>query len=935
MPRSEANIENIVGGITDNQFTELAWVLERCDDADPRSSSTTLGHLPRFRIRSLRDNRFLRIKGAGAHAGMPSEYISGVYQLPRFSRTRPTGADIMLDVERFLPKGAMEDAERQLRNRSSTIHAYNNTADSRWLFDVTGYLFESDFMLSHGVARAATRSDDDGGGYVSDGDFDAEGGVGFFAPRAAEVGNLPVRDFERRPPRTITRRLADLEMNDAEGGVPNGGSTFNRQLFRHAHASTLHAYCRASPSPATTRRGGFVADDETSHSPHDGRLDRRQCDALNRRTFQRWALGFPTHAYLGFKGDVAYAAGNRDCVAINILTGAHCELYRDDGTVFCLRGTDVQFGEWITLPCSHRKPFVCARRGASFAKEHNRVFDSPLSYDDARETCLALGDDYDLRSPPRSIGENTLLASLLYDALCDRLRLYGSDDGGVRCDLAASTVGEARMRTLIRADEHRYETLAGGEYDSRLKRWRNCSTTASFVRAVVGGTSTIVDNEVGRYGETGACERETAGIFRRHGELVNPSSFGEQDALTSRGLLFADVWFGMRRVDHFEGFAEQAWGKCASSESDDARGFSDTMLFRYVSCKRSDNTLVPNQYAMFATDELGRDVPVMTQVASHPFALDNAHRDENIAAYTAAVRRGMTPLADDVDLSALATFESEGMEALYANVPEYPLRPRVWRRNAIALKAYDARTDESVKRLSAGECESSSSSLRPAVRSINLATCGGGVVGGDAACGLLSLRVPVRVSTAMRLQPVTGEGVEDLYQTIFDDVLQRPRLRYARSYSPREMLAVDAAAASKTSRYVSRRPASLLNADSLHDPGEHTHGTTYGRSGIASGPDGVFGGGHGGIDLRRYLRSLDNVTYPCDSTREYPMTYSEEMCRSVDEEDAAPRIREVITPSSCGEDAAHADRVRFWWYQRVWRARSLAKSQRQRSSKSP
>ncbi|KAK3252050.1 hypothetical protein CYMTET_38608 [Cymbomonas tetramitiformis] len=461
----------LFGTSTKTPIAQRVFVVERCADDD-------LAADPLFRVRSLADNRFLKTKGTFPHPNMPSKR-SNATQMPFLSRTRHYQADPGLSHERYHTNGSFEALTREEAAvagdryegmdaavfRSSTVYLierhddlYLTSApvDARRLYDLRGYLFENDVHLSYGVA-ADTRESTDGEEEVV-GDFDAAGNVGLYGEATRDRHHLPeVRRSDALSVRSRTRPRS-----------------YNRQLFTRLDGSVASdAFCTRRNADRDNRTVS-----ETDPHPQDSKLERADCSALDRRTYNNWAVGYPMHGSTVGKQplEAVYAAGTFDCVALNSLTGSHCAVHGEGGEG-CRLGRDVEFAEWVTLPCTQEKPFVCARDTGDY-----KVVLSPLTFDRAREYCREqFGEDYDLIPPQKDAVDNLNLAILARQSLCNNelLNDYGGSAVPKICDTAA-TSAVAETHTLSALSNL---TAVGGVQAraAPLSGFASCDTTSAYL----------------------------------------------------------------------------------------------------------------------------------------------------------------------------------------------------------------------------------------------------------------------------------------------------------------------------------------------------------------------------------------------------------------------------------------------------------------------
>ncbi|KAK3285728.1 hypothetical protein CYMTET_6689, partial [Cymbomonas tetramitiformis] len=912
----------LFGTSTKTPIAQRVFVVERCADDD-------LAADPLFRVRSLADNRFLKTKGTFPHPNMPSKR-SNATQMPFLSRTRHYQADPGLSHERYHTNGSFEALTREEAAvagdryegmdaavfRSSTVYLVERHDDlyltstlvgARRLYDLRGYLFENDVHLSYGVA-ADTREATDGEEEVV-GDFDAASNVGLYGEATRDRHHLPeVRRSDALSIRSRTRPRS-----------------YNRQLFTRLDGSVASdAFCTRRNADRDNRTVS-----ETDPHPQDSKLERADCSALDRRTYNNWAVGYPMHGSTVGKQplEAVYAAGTFDCVALNSLTGSHCAVHGEGGEG-CRLGRDVEFAEWVTLPCTQEKPFVCARDTGDY-----KVVLSPLTFDRAREYCREqFGEDYDLIPPQKDAVDNLNLAILARQSLCNNelLNDYGGSAVPKICDTAA-TSAVAETHTLSALSNL---TAVGGVQAraAPLSGFASCDTTSAYL--VLDGTGELVRNEVGRAGESSACPDVTDGSHARGSFYANGDTISLADEAaggSAWNLQYGDVWIGYRRrVDH-EGFSDQRMGVCDPSVANDT-------LFEIVPCKDDEDSHVPGEFSVLGRDPKGRSTVLAMQQATHPFdedATGSANALTNAEAFLHAVNRNRTRMQPDSITDARELLD--GYTTLFEEEDsEHPLRPSVWTSRASTLKLLESghRFGLSVGNARAGRCLRSDPDDGAALHNVSLVTCNV-----ERLCGTVQLTVRVGIRTNLALLPVDGESSGEVLQNLFPDLsLQRP-LMHSRRTSSRFRARVfeqtangeelfgwtaDAnATLSSSERY--ERDSTLRSTgtegafginvsygtrgavDSALEPGDRLRSRAFG--GIHASADAAnFSGGRGVMHFQTFLHALNETTFPCRSSRVTDASFVYDRCdRVVEEGIAAPAISEVVAPSNCGAVTSRSD----------------------------
>ncbi|KAK3242559.1 hypothetical protein CYMTET_47718 [Cymbomonas tetramitiformis] len=908
-----------------NQLSQHVFVLERCAQDD------TYAHAL-FRIRSLADNRFLKSKGAFPHPSMPSKF-SNATQMPKRSRLAAYQADPGLLHERFHTDGAFEALTMQeaslllgeqyegmdsAASRSSTLYLIERHDEAYLmrsqdpLFEFGGYLFENDVHLSHGATTDAKVTVDDN---VVAGDFDAMGNVGLFGMSTRENGHLP-------------RVKIEDEFPIGHKGRPR---SYNRQLFTRLDGS------RDPDTFCTRRRDDFdnVTVFEVPPHPQDAKVDVGDCDVLDRKVYNNWAKGYPTHG-LGVDREgleATFIAGTFDCVALNVLSGSHCAVHSESSQAPCALGRDVTFAEWVTLPCAQKKPFVCSKGGGDY-----HTVTKPLGFEAARLYCKAYyGEEYDLSPPPSSAGGNGDLARLARNALCSEglLDAYGGARSSVCSVSAFSASAEVHTAASL---EGLTKAGCGTPRQKPLDGYVCCNTTSALlIGNFTGGANDMFLNAVGSYGQDGACTELQAGSHARGSFYANEESITFEDAIaggSAWNLQFGDVWIGYRRHTVHAGFSEQRFGVCDTSGTD---AVATSMLFEVVPCKDDADAHVSGEFSIVGKDATGRDLVLALHQAGHPFdsrAVGVTVATQNAEAFLHAVNKNRTRHAPgslpnaSVILNDYATlFEEESAE--------HPLRPSVWTSRGSALKLLDPgyRAGVSVANVRSGRCFESPSSESPQLHNVSVVTCSA-----DQNCGTVQFSVRVAVRTGLTLLPTDGETSEELLQNLYPDLsLERPRMRSRRTTSSRYRRALPQAVTGEAlfnwtrdanatlSSDVFGRDGSLRARGSLKPFALNTSYSTRGAADTALQPGDrlrslVFGGLHasadvsgysarrGVVDFRTYLHALNSTTYPCNAFSETDDTFAYDVCTEVVAAGLSPpQIADVVGPSNCGVIAERSD----------------------------
>ncbi|KAK3281399.1 hypothetical protein CYMTET_10814 [Cymbomonas tetramitiformis] len=921
-----------------SQLSQVTFGIERCEDED--TSRRAL-----FRIRSLADNRFLKTKGAGSHPNLPSAFAN-ITQHPRFSRTQRYQADPGLHHERYHTNGTFEAAARPAftnataddayegldpaTRRSSTVYlvekhdqsflmrdsSAGHASNATRLYDFGGYLFESDVHLTHG-ARDDLHDHDDGESVA--GDFDSSGNVGTYGLSTRKNEYLPLKDVS-----------ATTELDWADEV-----RTFNRQLFFVVGKSD-------TPISFCTTGGDDTSDTfstrHTRPSPHDSKLDSKMCTEMNQRRYSNWASDYPMHgATLGKEAtDAILGAGTFDCAAINVLSGSHCALYKDDEGG-CLLGHDAKYAQWVTLPCSQRKPFVCGNG------ELMKAIVTPMGFDEARAHCiLEFGSDYDLVSPPSNKIENSDLATTARDALCaaEKLQPYATEGDDI-CN---------RYPDVTHAEKHTEQTLAElidsscMKRDLLLRKYHCCDTTSAYLYVYAENSTekTLVRNHVGVAGATHfTCEdpirpgSHARGSFYANGDTItagDEASYGD-----AWNLQYGSVWMGMRRHGRLRRFSDQRIGKCDLRGSDSV---AEAMLFEIVPCKDDSDSHVSGEYAIVGRDPTGRSVLLAVHEASHPFdaeALGTEAATRNAEAFIHAVDKNRTLLNPSSIESATDLLSS--YETLFENHLEHPLRPSVWRTRATTLKMLESgyRRGVTMDNARSGRCVQSEARPDRQLHGVSIVTCNV-----EQHCGTIQFDVNAAVKLNFVMIPTDGESTGDLMQTLASDLsLDRPVMhsRWRTSSTRRRLIAQTSDASGLfgwtksmnetlfTDAY--RRNESALSdggvtkpfatkstygtrgaADSALDPGDRMRSKVFGGPHVAAeASDDIFSVGRGVVDMKTYFHTLNVSTYPCEGTHylDASFPYDAHTCASLVDHLPAPRIKEVYTPSTCGVDSYESD----------------------------
>eukprot|EP00854_Cymbomonas_tetramitiformis_P003359 gene3359-4221_t len=799
-----------------------------------------------------------------------------------------------------------------LMRDSSAGHASNATR----LYDFGGYLFESDVHLTHG-ARDDLHDHDDGESVA--GDFDSSGNVGTYGLSTRKNEYLPLKDVS-----------ATTELDWADEV-----RTFNRQLFFVVGKSD-------TPISFCTTGGDDTSDTfstrHTRPSPHDSKLDSKMCTEMNQRRYSNWASDYPMHgATLGKEAtDAILGAGTFDCAAINVLSGSHCALYKDDEGG-CLLGHDAKYAQWVTLPCSQRKPFVCGNG------ELMKAIVTPMGFDEARAHCiLEFGSDYDLVSPPSNKIENSDLATTARDALCaaEKLQPYATEGDDI-CN---------RYPDVTHAEKHTEQTLAElidsscMKRDLLLRKYHCCDTTSAYLYVYAENSTekTLVRNHVGVAGATHfTCEdpirpgSHARGSFYANGDTItagDEASYGD-----AWNLQYGSVWMGMRRHGRLRRFSDQRIGKCDLRGSDSV---AEAMLFEIVPCKDDSDSHVSGEYAIVGRDPTGRSVLLAVHEASHPFdaeALGTEAATRNAEAFIHAVDKNRTLLNPSSIESATDLLSS--YETLFENHLEHPLRPSVWRTRATTLKMLESgyRRGVTMDNARSGRCVQSEARPDRQLHGVSIVTCNV-----EQHCGTIQFDVNAAVKLNFVMIPTDGESTGDLMQTLASDLsLDRPVMhsRWRTSSTRRRLIAQTSDASGLfgwtksmnetlfTDAY--RRNESALSdggvtkpfatkstygtrgaADSALDPGDRMRSKVFGGPHVAAeASDDIFSVGRGVVDMKTYFHTLNVSTYPCEGTHylDASFPYDAHTCASLVDHLPAPRIKEVYTPSTCGVDSYESD----------------------------
>eukprot|EP00854_Cymbomonas_tetramitiformis_P000588 gene588-989_t len=478
-------------------------------------------------------------------------------------------------VERLLASdlaGSTSKVGRATRDRTDRLERSEASRETRRadpLFEFGGYLFENDVHLSHGATTDAKVTVDDN---VVAGDFDAMGNVGLFGMSTRENGHLP-------------RVKIEDEFPIGHKGRPR---SYNRQLFTRLDGS------RDPDTFCTRRRDDFdnVTVFEVPPHPQDAKVDVGDCDVLDRKVYNNWAKGYPTHG-LGVDREgleATFIAGTFDCVALNVLSGSHCAVHSESSQAPCALGRDVTFAEWVTLPCAQKKPFVCSKGGGDY-----HTVTKPLGFEAARLYCKAYyGEEYDLSPPPSSAGGNGDLARLARNALCSEglLDAYGGARSSVCSVSAFSASAEVHTAASL---EGLTKAGCGTPRQKPLDGYVCCNTTSALlIGNFTGGANDMFLNAVGSYGQDGACTELQAGSHARGSFYANEESITFEDAIaggSAWNLQFGDVWIGYRRHTVHAGFSEQRFGVC-----DTAPDAANPVLLRRLDTawNASDDAAIPS-----------------------------------------------------------------------------------------------------------------------------------------------------------------------------------------------------------------------------------------------------------------------------------------------------------------------------------------------------
>ncbi|KAK3247735.1 hypothetical protein CYMTET_42768 [Cymbomonas tetramitiformis] len=906
-------------------LSQHVFVMERCNQDNSSEHAY-------FRIRSLSDNRFLMSKGTFPHPNMPSK-SSNATQFPKRSRLTAYQADPGLLHERYHTDGAFEaftpseatlvlgqphEGIEPAAARSSTMYMieqhdemYLVQSQDR-LYEFGGYLFENDVHLSHGATADTRLAENE---EVIAGDFDALGNVGLFG--------LSIRDKDHLP----RARLED-GIPIAPKGRPR---SYNRQLFTGLDRSrNPDAFC-------TRRMDNFdnTTVFEVPPYPQDSKVDIGDCDVLDRKVYNNWAKGYPTHGLgVGRDGlETTFIAGTFDCVALNVLSGSHCAIHAEHESEPCLIGRDVDFSEWVTLPCSQKKPFVCSKGNSDY-----HVVTNPLNFDAARLYCKSYyGESYDLSPAPTSFGQNTDLARQARKALCseDLLNVYGSARTSV-CDLSVLSSG---------ADVHTMSSLqnltssgCGASRIDPLDGYACCDTTSAFLVGNFSGEVEIVRNRVGVYTADGSCERKEAGSHARGSFYSNSDSITYEDEIaggSAWNLQFGDVWIGYRRHTVHEGFSDQRFGQCDVSNSD---ATANSMLFEIVPLKDDMDAHVSGEFSIVGKDGSGRSIVLALHQAAHPFdvrALGSAVATNNAEAYLYAINENRTLFAPNSISNAQVLLDD--YRTMFEEVDaEHPLRPSVWtsRGSTLKLLEHGYRSGVSVANARSGRCFESPSNEASQLHNVSVIACNV-----EKKCGTVQFSVKVGVRTGLTLLPTDGETTEEVLQNMYPDLsLQRPRMRSIHSTSSRyrrllsqsvnaesllnwthdanaTLSAKDVFIRDSSLRSSGSRKPFVVNtsygtrgaADTALQPGDRIRSLVFGGL-HASADTTAFSSRRGVTDFRTYLHALNSSTYPCKDFSEHDDTYAYDVCAEiVDAGLSAPQISDVVAPSNCGNLAERSD----------------------------
>ncbi|KAK3255192.1 hypothetical protein CYMTET_35665 [Cymbomonas tetramitiformis] len=922
------------GTSVSSQLSQRVFVVERCDQRDLHAG-------PLFRIRSLADNRFVGTKGTFAHPSMPSKSVNAT-QLPMWSRASRNHADAGLFHERFHVNGTFEARSRSelesdgdadaaegvdpAASRSSTIYLVQRSdesflsatseSDRARLYDFGGYLFENDLHLTHGAS-----SDVGQGRATQAGDFDAMGNVGLFGlTDEGSVGDVPRRDLSSPLDEARLSRKAP--------------SSHNRQLF--SDVRLLDGAPRAHCTVETDANS-------SASSPQDSRMDRDACESLQQRAYSKWARGYPMHGAVRDRGGLqtTFSAGTFDCVALNVLTGSHCAIHGDED---CELGRDVRFGEWVTLPCSQRKPFACSDGNADL-----QIVSEPLAFDDARLHCRRVfGESYDLASTPVDDTRNARIAAEARSALCGNraLDVYGDPDINI-CDLspdktAATTHTRSSLRNLSLSSDCVDHSNVTGDY-------RCCETTSAYLMLADSENASswsLVRNRVGRAIDDDGlqCEDGRAGSFARGSFYTNGDTITTEDEhMGGRAwnLQLGDVWIGYRRHVSLAGFPEQNVGRCDLT----GKGpMANSMLFEIAPCKDDNDAHVFGEFAVIGHDGQGRSLVLATQQAIHPFDADGLEREvatRNADAFLRAVNSNRTAFAP-------GTFDStdrlldDYRELMEDGDSESPLRQSVWAARSTTLKLFENgfRREVSVENSRAGRCFESVARDDSQTHNISVVTCN---VAQN--CGTVQFTVRTHLRTGLSLIPVDGESSEELLQNLFPDLtMGRPCMhshRVSSSLRRRTMRQTtfgealfnwrDGSDANETLRSTAFRRSDDLStrgtefafalnrsygtrgvADSAVDMGDrvrtHAFGGLHAASDVA---ETNFSMGRGVVDFHTFLHALNESTYPCDDSTDADATYpyDADTCErlAVSRASSSPQIERVVAPSTCGANSETSD----------------------------
>eukprot|EP00854_Cymbomonas_tetramitiformis_P000144 gene144-260_t len=919
------NADVLFGTSVKNQLSQHVFVVERCAQDMPSEHAY-------FRIRSLADNRFLVSKGAFPHPNMPSKF-SNATQIPKRSRLAAYQADPGLLHERYHANGSFEaltldeatlllgepyEGMDPAAARSSTMYmiekhdeGYLVKSQDR-LYEFGGYLFENDVHLAHG-ARADVRTAVNE--KVIAGDFDAVGNVGLFGMASRENNHLPRVRIEDGFPIAHKARPR----------------SYNRQLFATLKPSRdPDAFC-------TRRMDNFdnATLFEVPSYPQDSKVDIGDCDVLDRKVYNNWAKGYPAH---GLRVDregleTTFSAGTFDCVALNVLSGSHCAVHAESNEEPCVMGRDVEFSEWVTLPCAQKKPFVCSKSTGDY-----HTVTKPLSFEAARLYCKSYyGDAYDLAPAPSSLSKNMDLARLARKALClEGLLDQYSDTQSSLCDLNVFSA-TAEVHTVSRLQDLTNANCSATR-TAPLDGYACCNTTSAFLVGNFSGYAvTMVRNEVGIYGADEACAEVRAGSHARGSFYSNYESITYEDELaggSAWNLQFGDVWMGYRRHVVHEGFSEQRFGMCDLSGND---AIGTSMLFEIVPCKDDADAHVSGEFSIVGKDTSGRAMVLALHQAAHPFdsrAVGVAVATKNAEAFLHAVNKNRTLFepnsiasANDVLADYLTMFEEVDAE--------HPLRPSVWTSRGSTLKLLEPgyRSGVSVANVRSGRCFESRSSETSQLHNVSVVTCNAAQK-----CGTVQFFVRVGVRTGLALLPTDGESTEELLQNLYPDLsLQRPRMHSRRATSSRYRRVLSQSVTGEAlfnwtedanatlSTDVFKRVASLRASGTRKPFAMNTSYGTRGAADTALQPGDrlrslIFGGMHasaevagysarrGVTDLRTYLHALNSSTYPCETFSEIDDTFAYDTCAEVVLAGlSAPQISDVVGPSNCGATAERSD----------------------------